>query len=122
MKDRCIFVFGSNRAGIHGAGAAKEAYQHWGAKWGVGEGLQGSSYALPTKDHGIQTLGLNDIQDHVDDFEWFAREHTDLHFFVTRVGCGLAGYTDADIAPLFRNAAKLPNVTICETWRKLLLP
>ena len=99
-----IFVFGSNRAGIHGAGAAKTARQRYGAKWGSGEGLQGNSYALPTKDAHIQTLPLRDIKRHVDVFLAFARSRPELSFFVTRIGCGLAGYCDAEIAPLFKGA------------------
>ena len=98
-----VFVFGSNRAGRHGAGAALYARKHHGATIGVGEGLQGNSYGIPTKDKNLLTLSLDDIAGHVRKFIAFAREHPELEFDVTRVGCGLAGYTDARIAPLFYN-------------------
>jgi len=96
-----IFVFGSNRAGIHGAGAAAFAAKHHGAQLGVGEGLTGNSYALPTCDASIRPLPLSDITLHVDRFLAYAKERPQLSFQVTRVGCGLAGYTDEQIAPLF---------------------
>lgn len=99
-----IFVFGSNRAGIHGKGAALFASKYYGAERGVGEGLTGLSYALPTKDHRIQTLPLEDIRPHVEKFIQTARQHPDIDFIVTRVGCGLAGYEDEDICPLFESA------------------
>ena len=99
-----IFVFGSNRAGIHGAGAARTAFREFGAKWEIGEGLTGQSYALPTKDANLQVLKIEEIKAHVDKFIAFAKEHPELEFFVTRVGCGLAGYTDSDISPLFSAA------------------
>jgi len=109
-----IFVFGSNRAGIHGAGAALTARKHYGALQTVGEGLQGSSYALPTKDEHIETLPLEVIGEHVRRFLVFATSRRDLIFFVTRIGCGLAGYTDADIGPLFRGAPS--NCELPEGW------
>lgn len=99
-----IFVFGSNRAGIHGCGAAKEAYRHWGAKLGYGEGLFGNSYALPTKDEQIVTLPLEEIAKHVQKFLIFAHANPALTFLVTAVGCGLAGYKPEQIAPLFVGA------------------
>ncbi len=111
-----IFVFGSNRAGIHGTGAARWAYRWCGAHWEVGEGIQGNSYALPTKDHRIQTLPLPKIKEHVDKFLEFARQNHCLDFFVTRVGCGYAGYTDSDIAPMFENVPI--NVELPHKWGK----
>ena len=99
-----IFVFGSNTAGIHGAGAARSAVEEYGAIRGQGEGLQGNSYALPTKDENIETLPLSTIKWHVDQFVRFARANPQMDFQVTRVGCGLAGYVDRDIAPLFEGA------------------
>lgn len=99
-----IFVFGSNLAGIHGAGAALHARTYYGALQGIGEGLQGHSYALPTKDEEIQTLPLRLIRKHVDKFLTFARSRPDLHFFVTRVGCGLAGLMDCEVGPMFKGA------------------
>lgn len=112
-----IFVFGSNLAGVHGAGAALHARTHHGAIYGRGMGLQGHSYGIPTKDHRIQTLPLDSIQVHVENFMAFAKEHPELHFEVTRIGCGLAGYTDAQIAPLFRGAPD--NCQLPEGWREL---
>ncbi|NBO98693.1 MAG: hypothetical protein EBU90_00930 [Proteobacteria bacterium] len=96
-----IFVFGSNEAGIHGAGAAKLAFDRFGAVWGIGVGHQGKTYAIPTKDSKIRTLDLVSIADYVADFLDFADEHPEFKFLVTQIGCGLAGYQVEDIAPLF---------------------
>lgn len=96
-----IFVFGSNLAGIHGAGAALYAAKHKGAKYGLGLGLQGNAYALPTKDRKLQTLPLFRIIDYIEEFKAFAAKNPDKEFQVTRVGCGLAGYDDEAIAPHF---------------------
>lgn len=101
---RPIFVFGSNRTGRHGKGAALAAVRNHGAIRGQGEGLQGSSYAIPTKDHRVETLPLAEIAAHVRTFIAFAELRTDLTFKVTPIGCGLAGYTPAQIAPLFDKA------------------
>lgn len=97
-----IFVFGSNESGIHGAGAAKLAYSKFGAEWKNGFGLQGNSYAIPTKDFNIKTLDWIEIKDYVDEFLIFAESRQDLTFLVTEIGCGLAGYEPKDIAPMFR--------------------
>lgn len=111
-----IFVFGSNEAGIHGAGAALTAYHDYGAEWHHAEGLQGSSYGIPTKDKTVAfTLPLRKIQQYVDRFVEFAKRHPELYFFVTRVGCGLAGITDAEMAPLFKHAPD--NCELPEGWR-----
>lgn len=110
-----IFVFGSNRAGRHGAGAALYARKHHGAIYGVGEGLQGSSYAIPTKDEWLKPLPLDAIQQHVERFLTFAAVHPEMTFKMTRIGCGLAGYTDEDIAPMF--CRHPPNVILPEEWR-----
>ena len=99
-----IFVFGSNLAGVHGAGAAYDALKKYGAKMHVGKGLTGRSYALPTKGLSIQTLPLGLIKRYVEDFLEVARTYPELTFKVTRVGCGLAGWRDVDIAPLFLEA------------------
>jgi hypothetical protein len=96
-----IFVFGSNLAGRHGAGAAKFALENHGAIYGQGIGLQGQSYGIPTKDENIQTLPLHRIQEYVQDFLSFASSRPDLYFNVTAVGCGLAGYKPDQIAPFF---------------------
>lgn len=99
-----VFVFGSNLAGRHGAGAAADAVRYFGAVYGKGQGLQGQAYALPTKDSRIRTLPLADIAQHVERFLDFARSQPDLVFHLTPVGCGLAGYSPAQIAPMFRSA------------------
>jgi hypothetical protein len=104
LKPNQVFVFGSNLAGIHGGGAAWLAKAKFGAKPGVGCGLMGQSYGIATKDHQLQTLSLPRIQDQVDHFLHFAEEHPNLEFLVTKIGCGLAGYTVADIAPMFQQS------------------
>jgi hypothetical protein len=109
-----IFVFGSNLAGRHGKGAALYAREHHGALYGQGVGLQGSSYAIPTKDAQIRTLPLHHIRSYVDDFKAFAACRPDLVFQITAIGCGLAGYTPADIAPLFRGLPR--NCTLPEDF------
>lgn len=111
-----IFVFGSNLAGIHGAGAARFAVINHGARYRQGIGLQGSSYGIPTKDYNINILPLDEIHKYVGMFISFAEEHPTLAFQVTRIGCGLAGYTDKDIAPMFRTAPD--NCELPEGWRE----
>lgn len=99
-----IFVFGSNLAGRHGKGAALHAKQHYGAVYGVGFGRTGYAYAIPTKDRYLAVLPLPRIKLYVDDFIVYARQHPELTFMVTRIGCGLAGYRDDNIAPMFVDA------------------
>src|SRR5574342_862917 len=99
-----IFVFGSNLAGRHSDGSARRAYEQCGAVWGVGEGLQGRSYAIPTKDANLSVLSLSQIKTYVDRFIEFATNHQEMEFEVVRIGCGLAGYTDEQIAPMFKLA------------------
>ena len=99
-----IFVFGSNRSGIHGAGAARFAAVHKGAEYGVGEGPTGASYALPTKGYNITFMTLDEVNTHVQNFIAYARENNHLDFQVTQVGCGLGGFTKEEIAPLFEFA------------------
>ncbi len=106
-----VFVFGSNLAGMHGGGAAYAAFQKFGAVWGRGVGLQGQSYAIPTMQGGVET-----IRPYVDDFIDFAKAHPDLFFYVTRIGCGIAGFTDAEIAPLFAAARAVPNICLPESF------
>lgn len=101
-----IFVFGSNEAGIHGAGAAKFAVKHHGAKYGQGVGPQGNSYAIPTKDRNIQTLPLEKIKEYVDEFIFYASQRPLRIFKVTAIGCGLAGYKPEQIAPMFAYAPR----------------
>lgn len=109
-----IFVFGSNLAGRHGKGAALCARQQHGAVYGVGVGRTGNAYAIPTKDEGLRTLPVESIRAYVNDFLTYAALHPDLSFTVTRIGCGLAGYMDADIAPLFKDAP--PNCILPTGW------
>lgn len=113
-----IFVFGSNLAGRHGMGAALFARQKYGAIYGQGEGLQGNSYAIPTKDENIKTLSLPRIGTFIANFVSFARSRPDLVFEVTKIGCGLAGYSEDDIRPLFvLHIGGLPsNVRLPEGW------
>lgn len=110
-----IFLFGSNLSGIHGAGAAKAAHRDYGAAWGVAEGLTGRSYALPTVQRNIAgPLPLSDIKESVGRFLEFANAHPEFSFFVTRVGCVLAGHNDSDIAPMFSSAPE--NCSLPDTW------
>lgn len=109
-----IFVFGSNEAGIHGAGAAKTAHEQYGAVWGCGYGLQGQSFAIPTKDRYIQTLPLDAIESYVKKFLIFARSNPDLKFFITPFGCGLAGYKRTQIGPMLNNIPS--NCYFASTW------
>jgi hypothetical protein len=102
--EHMIFVFGSNLSGIHGAGAARFAAVHKGAIYGQGEGLQGASYALPTKGFRLHFMPLEDIQGHVIKFITFAAMHPELKFQVTMVGCGLSGFKPSEIAPMFAEA------------------
>ena len=112
------FVFGSNLAGVHGAGAARYAVEHHGAIMGRGIGFQGTSYAIPTKDERIQTLPLDLVQGHVSAFLRIARQMPETAFHVTQIGCGLAGFTAEQIAPLF---AKAPmNCKFSTAWSKWL--
>lgn len=106
-----VFVFGSNLSGSHGGGAALVAYRKFGAIWGQGVGLQGQSYGIPTM-HG----GVEKIKPYVDEFITFARQHQELVFLVTRVGCGIAGFTDEEMAPLFSEAKQLENVFLPRLW------
>lgn len=105
-----VFVFGSNLSGIHGGGAAKAAMQ-WGAIWGQGIGIQGQTYALPTKSKNIErTLTVEEIQPYVNDLVQCAKENPEKIFLVTEVGCGLAGHIHEDIAPLFIDAIEVSNI------------
>ena len=112
-----IFVFGSDTAGRHGAGAALYAKLHYQANYGQGEGLQGQNYAIPTKDGNLQPLPVSQISKAVQRFKNFARSNPQLSFFVTRIGCGLAGFRDEHIAPLFANT--FHNCKLPQGWRAL---
>lgn len=117
MRDSdAVFVFGSNAKGVHGGGAALAAAKHYGAKHGVGHGRQGRSYAIPTKNTWREGgLPLSHIAAYVDEFIAHAKANLGTAFVVTRVGCGRAGYTDAEIAPLFRDAPE--NCYLPPVWR-----
>lgn len=114
-----IFVFGSNLAGRHGAGAAKVALNKFGAKWGKGSFLSGNSYAIPTKDKNIQTLSIDIIKAFIIEFiaDTHDTHHDNTRWFVTRIGCGLAGFKDEEIAPFFKGAR---NCSFAEEWREYL--
>ena len=111
LKPDEIFVFGSNLAGSHGGGAAYIAWRKFGAVMGKGVGLQGQSYAIPTMQGGVET-----IKPYVDDFIALAKAHPELFFYVTRIGCGIAGFRDDEIAPLFTAARTLENVCLPESF------
>lgn len=106
-----IFVFGSNLEGMHGGGAARIACSKFGAKMGQGVGLQGQSYAIPTMQGGVET-----IRPYVDEFIAFAKQHPELTFLVTRIGCGIAGFRDEEIAPLFEQAHNIDNIVLPPNW------
>ena len=107
LKENEIFVFGSNLQGMHGGGAARLAYEKFGAIWGQGVGLQGQSYGIPTM-HG----GVDVIKPYVDEFIGFSKSHPELTFLVTRIGCGIAGFRDEEIAPLFKECIEIDNVIL----------
>lgn len=115
LKEGEIFVFGSNKEGMHGGGAARIAYKEFGARWGEGVGMTGRCYAIPTMDGSLDI-----IRKHVDDFTEYAAAHPELTFLVTRIGCGIAGWRDSEIAPLFGKASELDNVTLPEEFWKIL--
>jgi len=114
-----IFVFGSNLPGRHDKGAALYAKNQWGAMYGRGTGRQGDSYAIPTRDRQLQPRSLEEIRTSIDEFIVYARENPDCEFLVARVGCGLAGYHDKEIAPMFRSAPR--NCVFDPAWKSYLL-
>ena len=115
LKPNEIFVFGSNLAGLHGGGAARVAYERFGAIWGKGVGMQGRSYAIPTMQGGVET-----IKPYVNEFREFALKHQEYKFLVTRIGCGIAGFTPEEIAPLFTSAIELNNVVLPKDFVKVI--
>ena len=106
-----IFVFGSNLQGMHGGGAARVAVSKFGAIMGQGVGIQGQSYAIPTMQGGVEI-----IQPYVDEFIEFAKAHSEYKFLVTRIGCGIAGFTDSEVAPLFKEALTVENIYLPESF------
>ena len=115
LKSDEVFVFGSNLAGMHGGGAAYIAFKQFGAVMGCGVGLRGQSYAIPTMQGGVDT-----IKPYVDEFIAFASAHPELFFYVTRIGCGIAGFREKEIDPLFAGAIGLENVCLPEGFVKVL--
>ncbi len=115
LKPNEIFVFGSNLQGYHGGGAARLAMNQWGAVWGQGTGLQGQTYAIPTMQGGIGT-----IRPYIDQFIKFAQNDPEKTFLVTEIGCGIAGFRPADIAPLFKNAINIPNIWLPQRFWEIL--
>lgn len=115
LAENEIFVFGSNLCGFHGSGAARMAYERFGAVWGKGVGLQGQSYAIPTMQGGVET-----IKPYVDAFIQFAKKNSQLTFLVTRIGCGIAGFRDDEIAPLFKEALNIDNVILPKEFEEYL--
>ena len=116
LKPNEIFVFGSNLDGMHGGGAARAAYNKFGAIWGQGVGLQGQSYGIPTM-HG----GVDVIKPYVDEFIDFAKSHPELKFLVTRIGCGIAGFRDEEMAPLFKDAIEIENIYLPKSFYYVLV-
>lgn len=110
LMENEIFVFGSNALGQHMGGAARQAVQQFGAIMGVGHGIQGSSYAINTMS------GIPDMKKDIKDFEEYATSHPDQRFLVTAIGCGIAGYTPEQVAPLFKGCRDLSNVTLPEEF------
>lgn len=117
LKENEIFVFGSNLAGAHGGGAARLAYRKFGAVWGEGVGQHGQTYAIPTMQGGVRT-----IKPFVDEFIRFAKESPRLIFLVTRIGCGIAGFQDKDIAPLFKDAIDVENIILPKGFVECIVP
>ncbi|MDD2603013.1 MAG: hypothetical protein PHC48_02020 [Prevotella sp.] len=115
LQENEIFVFGSNLRGMHGGGAARIAMDLFGAIMGQGVGLQGQSYAIPTMQGGVET-----IKPYVDEFIEFAKQHPELKFLVTRIGCGIAGFHDEEIAPLFVAAVDVPNIYLPKSFWQVL--
>lgn len=115
LNDNEVFVFGSNLGGFHGGGAARVALESFGAVWGQGVGLQGQSYAIPTMHGGVEV-----IKPYVDEFINFAREHRDKKFLVTPIGCGIAGFTAEEMAPLFADAIDDENIILPESFVKVI--
>jgi len=116
LKENEVFIFGSNRSGIHGKGAAKQALE-WGAIFGKSEGIQGFTYGIPTKDKLIKrTLSIGEIKPYVDRFIEYASKNNDKTFLVTEIGTGLAGHKHVDVAPLFQRVKFLTNVHLPENF------
>lgn len=116
LKPNEIFVFGSNLAGSHGGGAARLAYDRFGAIWGQGVGLQGKSYGIPTMHGGVEV-----IKPYVDEFIEFAKQHPEYQFFVTKIGCGIAGFAIEEMAPLFQKAIDVENIILPKDFVEVII-
>ena len=117
LKQNEIFVFGSNLAGAHGGGAARLAYERFGAVWGQGVGLQGQSYAIPTMQGGVET-----IKPYVDEVIRIAKTRPDRKFYVTQIGCGIAGFKVEESAPLFQDAMRIENIILPKDFVLVISP
>ncbi len=115
LKPNEVFVFGSNLQGMHAGGAARIAHERFGAVWGQGVGMQGQSYAIPTMQGGVET-----IEPYVEEFMDYAFRHRELTFLVTRIGCGIAGFTAQQIAPLFLKVIDLENVILPKDFVEIM--
>ncbi len=115
LKEKEVFVFGSNLQGMHAGGAARMAHHRFGAVWGQGVGMQGQCYAIPTMHGGVEA-----IRPYVDEFIEYARQHPERQFLVTRIGCGIAGFRNEEIAPLFAAAKTLENVSFPADWFSMM--
>ena len=115
VKEDEVFVFGSNLEGRHGGGAARVAYDKFGAIWGQGVGMQCRSYGIPTMQGGVET-----IKPYTDEFITYAKQHPEKKFYVTPIGCGIAGFTEEEIAPLFKDAVDVENIYLPEKFYQYL--
>ncbi|MFW1734488.1 hypothetical protein ACG94V_14040 [Acinetobacter sp. ULE_I001] len=115
LPEDTVFVFGSNMAGTHQGGAAKTAHLHFGATKGVGRGWAGQSFAIPTMNEHLQQMPLSQIQHYIDDFKIYTKNHPKIKYFITSVGCGVAGYKVEEIAPMFKGISR--NVIFPASFR-----
>ena len=115
LKPNEVFVFGSNLQGMHAGGAARIAHERFGAVWGQGVGMQGQSYAIPTMQGGVET-----IEPYVEEFMDYAFRHRELTFLLTRIGCGIAGFTAEEMAPLFLKVIDLENVILPKDFVEIM--
>lgn len=119
MYDQIFFVFGSDLGGRYETENAKIALQHFGSTRKISEGINGNAYAIPTKDAHLENLPLHEVQYKVNNFLQYAKEHPEIMFFVTRVGCDANGFTNAEIAPFFKGAPT--NMDFPKEWSEFLL-
>lgn len=118
LPDNTIFVFGSNKLGLHYGGAARVAYDKFGAEWGNPFGLQGSSFAIPTIDEKHEQVSISELTDYVNRFIGFAKQNPGLRFWVTEIGCGIAGFKPEEISPLFKDAKDQENIYMPNSFWK----